>query len=209
MNLKLLITVLFIFVAKLTFGQTDSSLIVQKPVFVINADFRQSFVKSSPITIYGGYAGLKFKQKHLFSLGYYTLSEVTKQTYKAKNQQAAIPVNDDVSLWFASLGYTRTLFRSKRLKVDIPAEVGIGDGSVEIYSDAGKTIKLSDGMIIPLQIGVSGIVSFTPWLGVHLQAGYREMLGKSIFNNEYSGIYYTYGITLNFGHIYRHLKSKG
>ncbi len=59
------------------FSQTDSLPIFtpqkQKPVFVINADIRQSFVKDAPTTIYGGYLGLKYKQKHLYSLGFYTL----------------------------------------------------------------------------------------------------------------------------------------
>ncbi|MBC7409295.1 MAG: hypothetical protein H7339_12970, partial [Arcicella sp.] len=43
----------------------------EKPIVVVNADFRQTFVKKSPLTIYGGYIGLRFNHKNLYSIGYY------------------------------------------------------------------------------------------------------------------------------------------
>lgn len=207
--------ILFLLTTNSIFGQIDSlqlserKLIKQKPNFVINADFRQTFVKNSPITIYGAYAGLRFKNKHLFSLGYYTLTDSSKQKFRTQNQKQAAPtappqqVSGEVSLWFASLGYTRTIYKGNIFKIDIPIEIGIGEGSVGIYDADGKLLRLTSGNVFPLQAGISTTVKLTRWFGVHLQAGNREILGKSLFQNQYSGLYYTFGINLNFGTIYR------
>ena len=192
------------------FSQTDTlhylSKTKPKTTFVINADFRQSFVKNSPITIYGGYFGLKFKQKNLYSLGFYVLADSSKQRYKNKNLTQAIPVNDEVSLWFLSFGYTRTIYDGRIFKVDIPAEIGFGNGSTGIYNVDGTVLRIVNSKVYPLQIGLSTTIKVTRWFGVHLQAGYRDMLGKSLFQNDYSGLYYTYGINFNFGRIYQDLK---
>lgn len=193
-----------------TYSQADSLQLLsekkQKPFFVINADFRQSFVRDEPTTIYGGYVGLKYKQKHLYSLGFYTLSESSKQMIKSQNQKKIIPINDDVSLWFLSLGYSRTIYDGKVFKFDIPIEVGLGEASSNVYRDDGKVLNLTTGAAMPLQIGGSATIRLTRWFGVHLQAGHREILGKSIFKDQYTGVYYAYGINFNIWNIYSDLR---
>jgi hypothetical protein len=213
--------ILFVLISNSIFGQIDSLQQVEKkgikpkPNFVINADIRQTFVKNSPITIYGGYAGLRFKDKHLISLGYYTLTDSSKQKFRTQNQKQAAPnsipilISSEVSLWFLSLGYTRTVYNGKIFKIDIPVEIGIGEGSNGIYDADDKLLKLTTDNVFPLQAGVSTTIKITRWFGVHLQAGNREILGKSLFQNQYSGLYYTYGISLNFGTIYRDFVRKG
>jgi hypothetical protein len=210
-----LIIILFVLISNSIFGQIDSLQLPEKKAikpkmnFVINADLRQTFVKNSPITIYGGYAGLRFKEKHLISLGYYTLADSSKQRFRTQNQKQAATtapaqeVGAEVSLWFLSLGYTRTVYNGKIFKIDIPIEIGIGKGSEGIYNTDGKLLQLTNGNVFPLQAGVSTTIKITRWFGIHLQAGNREILGKSLFQNQYSGLYYTYGISLNFGTIYR------
>lgn len=208
-----LITILFVLITHSVWGQIDSlqqtEKKVFKPSFVINADIRQSFVKNSIITIYGGYAGLRFKDKHLISLGYYTLSDSSKQNFRNQNKRQFSPTalqtltSSEVSLWFLSLGYTRTIYNGKVFKIDIPVEVGFGQGSDGVYDADSKLLRLTTDNVFPLQAGISTTIKVTRWFGVHLQAGSREILGKSIFQNQYSGLYYTYGITLNFGRIYQ------
>jgi hypothetical protein len=177
-----------------------------KPAFVINADFRETLVKGSTIKIYGFFGGIRYKNKNLYTLGYYTLTNSSKQKFKIQNQGQPIPVNDDVSLWFLSAGYSRTLYNGKLFKVDIPLEIGYGEGSNGMYDTGGELLKLLNSKIIPIQAGVSTNVKLTRWFGIHLQAGYRQLLGKSFFQNQYSGLYYSYGLSLNFGTILKDLK---
>lgn len=176
----------------------------EKPIVVVNADFRQTFVKKSPLTIYGGYIGLRFNHKNLYSIGYYTLSNSSKEIYKTKN--SSIQADNEVLLGFLSFGYTHTFFDGLFFKVDIPIEVGVGEGSMGIYNLDGNLIKLRNSKLFPIQAGVSTVIKIIPWFGIHLQAGYRDMFGKSIFQNEYSGLYYTFGFSFNFGAIYHQLK---
>lgn len=176
----------------------------EKPTVVVNADFRQTFVKKSPLTIYGGYIGLRFNHKNLYSIGYYTLSNTSKEIYKTKN--ASIQADDEVVLGFLSFGYTYTLFDGRFFKFDIPIEVGVGEGSMGIYNLDGSFLKLRSSKLFPIQAGVSTVIKIIPWFGIHLQAGYRDMFGKSIFQNEYSGLYYTFGVSFNFGAIYHQFK---
>ena len=219
-NLQKRCFILFLLITNSIFGQADSlqepeqKLIKRKPNLVINADFRQTLVKSSPITIYGAYAGLRFKDKHLFSLGYYTLTDSSKQKFRSQNQRQAAPsappqqINGEVSLWFLSLGYTRTIYNGKIFKIDIPVEVGIGEGSDGLYDADGKLLRLTTGTVYPMQAGISTIVKLTRWFGVHLQGGERWIFGQNMFQNQYSGLYYTFGINLNFGTIYRDFVQK-
>jgi hypothetical protein len=218
--LQKLIFILFLLIANSIFGQADSlqepekKVFKQRPNFVINADFRQTLVKSSPITIYGAYVGLKYKDRHLYSLGYYTLTDSSKQKFRTQNQKQAAPsappqqINGEVSLWFLSLGYTRTIYNGKIFKIDIPIEVGIGEGSDGLYDADGKLLRLTTGNVYPMQVGVSTVVKLTRWFGVHLQGGERLIFGQNMFQNQYSGLYYTFGINLNFGTIYRDFVQK-
>jgi len=176
----------------------------EKPVIVLNADFRKTFVKTSPINIYGGYFGLRFNHKNSYSLGYYTLSNSSREIYKTKNR--SIHVDDQVSLWFLSFAYTHTFYDGRFFKVVVPIEVGAGEGSMGIYNAKGNLVNLKNSKLFPIQAGVSTIVKITPWFGIHLQGGYRDMLGNSIFQDEYSGLYYTFGLNFNFGAIYNRLK---
>jgi hypothetical protein len=195
-------------------SQIDTSIVHselparQKPTFVISTDIRETLVRNSAITIYGGYVGLNFKAKNVFSLGYYTLSNDSKGRIRAGNQSQRIPVNDEVFLWFLSAGYSRTIYDKRFLKIEIPLEFGGGEGSEGQYDTDGQLLKLKNGAFFPLQGGVSTIFKVTQWFGIHLQGGYRQLVGKSFFQRDYNGIYYTYGITVNFGNIYKDLKKR-
>jgi hypothetical protein len=194
-------------------AQIDSSQAIKppinaKPTFIINTDFRQTFVRSSSIMVYGGFAGICLYEKDFYTIGYYGLTNSAKIKFKAQNQSQPIPANEDVSLWFLSAGYTRTIYDGKIFKIDIPLEIGAGEGSNGLYDSDGKLLRLANGKIYPIQGGVSTIIKLTRWFGVHLQAGYREMLGKTVFQNQYSGLYYSYGLSLNFGAICKDLKIK-
>jgi hypothetical protein len=198
-----------------SFSQTDTFAIKcipttehKKMSFVISSDMRETFVRSSSITIYGGFVGVRLANKDVYSLGYYTLTNSAKIKFKAEKQNLNQPnlASEDVSLWFVSAGYTHTLYDGKIFKFDIPFELGGGEGSSGIYDSENKLLRLTNNKIFPLQGGVSTIIKFNSWLGVRLQGGYRELVGKSVFQKQYSGWYYTYGISLDFETIFKKLK---
>ncbi len=199
-------------------SQTDTSVVLpqlpvkRKPTFVLATDIRQTLVRNSSITIYGGLVGLNVGNKNVYSIGYYTLSHESKVRIRGRNmmqsQSSTAPVTDDVFLWFLSAGYTRTIYEKKFLKLDVPIEFGGGGGSTALYDADGKLIRLMNGNFFPLQGGLSATFKVTRWFGIHLQGGYRQVVNPSFFQKEYSGIYYAYGLTVNFGNIYKDVINK-
>ncbi len=210
-----LICLVFSYEAK---SQIDTSIVrhdlavKQKPTFGLASDIRQTLVKNTSITIYGGLVGLNFGKKNFYSIGFYTLSNESKVTIRGRNrmlsQSQTAPVTDDVFLWFLSASYTRTVYEKKFLKIDLPIEFGGGGGSNALYDADGKLVKLLNGNFFPIQGGVSTTFKLTRWFGIHLQGGYRQVVNPSFFQKEYSGIYYAYGLTLNFGNIYKDITKK-
>jgi hypothetical protein len=182
--------------------------ISSKPTLILNTDFRQTIVRSTSILVYGGFAGIHLYDKDLYTIGYYGLTNSAKIKFKAQNQSQPILANENVSLWFLSAGYTRTVYNGKFLTIDIPLEAGFGEGSSGLNDTDGKLLRLTNSKIYPIQGGVSTNIKLTRWFGIHLQAGYREMIGKTVLQNQYSGLYYSYGLSLNFGTICKDLKIK-
>lgn len=198
------------------FSQTDSLktpiVLSQKTAFLVSTDMRETFVKNSAITIYGGYLGLRLANQDVYSLGFYKLTNSAEVKLRNRNQEQnptqPTLVNQEVSLWFISSGYTHTLYDGKIFKIDAPVEIGAGAGSSGIYDADDKLLKLTKNTIFPIQGGISTIVKLNAWFGIRVQGGYRELIGKSLFQREYSGWYYTYGLSLDFEAIFKKLKKK-
>jgi hypothetical protein len=179
-----------------------------KPTFVVSTDFRETLVKNATILVYGGIVGLRLKDVDFYSLGYYSLTNSSISKFKGRNLDQPILVNHDVSLWFISAGYSRTVYDGRVFKIDIPLEIGFGKGTDGVYDTDGKLLDTRNNNVFPLQGGVSATLKLTRWFGIRLQGGYREMLGKSIFKREYSSLYYSYGLSLDFDAIFKDLKLK-
>jgi hypothetical protein len=179
-----------------------------KPTFVITTDFRETLVQSTAVLVYGGIMGLRFKDVDFYSLGYYSMTNTSASKFKLRNRDKPILVNHDVSLWFVSAGYNRTVYDSKIFKIDIPLEIGFGKSSDGIYNMDEKLLDTKNSNIFPLQGGVSATVKLTRWFGIRLQGGYREMFGSSFLKRDYSGLYYAYGLSFDFETIFKDLKRK-
>ena len=179
-----------------------------KPTFVISTDFRETLVKSTAVLVYGGIMGLRFNDVDFYSLGYYSLTNSSASKFKGRNLDQPILVNHDVSLWFVSAGYSRTVYDGKLFKIDLPLEVGFGKGSDGIYNMDGKLLDTKKSTVFPLQGGVSATVKLTRWFGIRLQGGYRQLFGDSFLKRDYSGLYYAYGLSFDFETIFKDLKRK-
>jgi hypothetical protein len=179
-----------------------------KRAFVITTDFRETLVKNDAVLVYGGIMGLRFKDVDFYSLGYYSLTNSSASKFKGRNLDQPILVNHDVSLWFVSAGYNRTIYDGKIFKIDVPLEIGFGKSTDGVYNMNGKLLDTKNSNIFPLQGGISATIKLTRWFGIRLQGGYREMFGSSFLKRDYSGLYYAYGLSFNFDTIYKDLKRK-
>jgi hypothetical protein len=189
----------------------EDSIKKNKPKPVYQLDQRNSFLGKKAININGFLVGLEFKEKHQFSIGVYTLSPWKRPTPIVKNDSTTEIIK--FYFYYASLGYNRTLLNTKRFKISIPVELGLG------YSKATATIyqfqKEYTGSsplehFIPAQIGIFGEFKVTPWFGINGSIGYRKLLFQKLIKNpinlNYDGIYYYYGINLYFDQVFKDFK---
>jgi hypothetical protein len=189
---------------------TDSAVIStsQKLKFVFLIDIRNSFLKKNEVKIYGATAGISFRNKHQFTLGYYTLSEQSEEITRLKDAQT-INFYFQIELSFLSLGYTYTFPLLKKLDLSIPLEIGLGGSRVTQKGLNGETLrKPARAAFIPLQAGVKADLKLTRWIGINGSVGYRETLTRGEVKQDYDGLYYNYGLSIYLSNILTDIKKK-
>jgi hypothetical protein len=185
----------------------DSTHRKYRPRFVLDVDFRNSFIRNSPVTIYGGSVGIKNSPRSIISLGYYTLTSKSKTLIK-NNNKLKYGISDEVNLHFVSLGYTYIPLDGKRWKLSLPFEIGMGESEEQVLApDQSKVLLLRKTSIVPVQIGLITEYKATRWFGAFVSVGYREVISKRMnLSDDFDGLYYAYGVNLYLGKIYEDLK---
>lgn len=183
-------------------------------------DFRHSFINPTdvPVLINGFNLGLILHNRHEISLGYYWLTNSTRNSYanrvvvrsvlrNATNNELA-----DLNLWFISLGYAYYVVKSRWVELRFPIEVGYGNSvtTTQITTTVGNTVttKLEEtkNVFIPGQLGAAFELRLTRWLGGSVSAGYRTVLSRTDARSDFESWYYAYGAKVYLGYIYRDLK---
>lgn len=202
---------------------TDSLKLNNKPKFVFQIDVRNSFIADNSAykkMIYGFWAGLDYSKKHIYTFGLYTTNNPFKPLdiiYKKASTGAIIKQYYNFELYFASLGYQYIYFNKYNIKMSCPIEIGFGLGRAYVERHWIDNDKLNSyevslyAKFIPVQIGYAIEWKATRWFGLNSQIGYRKSLFTDLLNDnqniDYDGLYYTYGIRLYFGKIFKDGKS--
>lgn len=163
-------------------------------------DYRSTFVRQSPVLALGGAAGFKFKGRHLFTIGYYWLSQRSNQriTDRANTVQT---LTDGVKLSYLNFAYTWSFIHCKHWEVGLPVEVGYGFSREAINNEAGRELSTYVSHFVPLQIGITADWKITRWAGLNLAVGYRVIPVKTSSRADFDGVYYNYGINLYTGNM--------
>ncbi len=178
-----------------------ASVVRKGPQFnVYPLDYRNTFLRQSPILALGGCAGLKFNGQHLFTVGYYWLSQNSDRTIQTPKGNTRT-LNDGVKLSYINLAYTYSFIHTKRWELGIPAEVGLGFSKEAVVNDLGRTLRTYNSNFVPVQAGITGDWKITRWVGLNLAVGYRRIVFKSIAQDNFDGLYYNYGINVYTGNI--------
>lgn len=180
--------------------------------FVLNWDARSSFIKNKRVNIWGVNTGLVFgKKRNQMTVGYYWLNFNSYQKlidFRRKNSKL---VNLDsytkTDLYFFSLMYWKNFIETRRWRVSMPVEVGIGatkNQGTELLTEI-QIWKRKD-FFLPIQSGLYAKWKATRWVGLSVQGGYRYgLISKNIHEN-YDGFYYSFGFELQpelFRDVYR------
>ena len=167
-------------------------------------DIRNSFINQNPVKIYGISAGVVIDDKERFTVGIYALTPASVNQIIAQRSTNTISITQ-ASLYFAGIGYTRRIINRGIFEIAIPLEAGIGFTNItRIERRGGQEITLSDDHgFLPLQAGLKLELHLSRWVGVGGSVGYRTAIINEEYKTDYTGMYFTYGVSIYLGQIYR------
>jgi hypothetical protein len=192
----------------------DSLKTKDKPVFVVQIDRRNSFIRNNHVDINGLLFAFQYKHRHQIGLGFYCLepwkkpSVLTKQD-TAGSYQETIKFN----LYYSSLNYNYTFFRRGIIEMGLPVEAGFGFAHVKVAIPKDNFKASVHSFFIPVQIGYFLRLKVTRWFAINGSVGYRKLVLKKLVEKEgtninYDGFYYHYGINIYFKNIIADLKKR-
>ncbi|GAB3885171.1 hypothetical protein [Spirosoma agri] len=172
-----------------------------RPAF--NLDFRNSFLESQAVNVWGVNAGIEFGvKKHQLTLGYYWISYATYLKLIDWHRDAARRINlgyyTRTDMWFMNLQYWWNMINNKHWLVSIPVEIG-GGVAYALPLDLRQEVQIDRtkrDFFVPIQAGVYGQWKATRWVGFSAQIGYRISVFQTDINQNFNGTYYSVGVTL-------------
>ncbi|MFY7908893.1 MAG: hypothetical protein ACOVO2_05055 [Emticicia sp.] len=170
--------------------------------YAINWDARSSIIKEQRVNIWGVNTGIILgRKRNQITLGYYWLNFNSYLRLLDLRKTAAKRVNLDyytkTDLYFFSLMYWKNFVNNKRWRVSVPVEVGIGASKNENVGilDEIRIWKRKD-YFVPIQAGVYIGWKATRWGGLAVQGGYRYALHQRNIPENYNGLYYSLGASV-------------
>ena len=170
--------------------------------FMFNTDFRNSFIYSKPVNIWGANVGVTFGTKqHQLLVGYYWLTYNSTLKFIDLSKNAAQLLNLDyytkTDLYFFDLLYLHRIVSNDNWLVSLPVEIGIGraaDYDLNLLTDNSLN-RTKDRVFYPAQVGLIARRKLMRWMGLTLQTGYRYSVYSPLKQN-FNGMYYSIGISL-------------
>ena len=226
MKLKYFGLLIFTINSHLLIGQDTLSITSHKVGFKTKIEFtidtRNSFIRDEAVNVYGASIGLKVSKRSHCGIGFYTLSEASKQMYNAKTREGPIAkqVPAELSLYFISLYYRYQFLTLGKFDFSTPVELGLGRSKTSFLDANGALLVLpkfqnpNRAFFVPVQIGLNVHWRLLKWLTPKFSLGYRYTLYSfkgNIANARkvnYNGLYYSYGVAINFGILYRKIFPK-
>lgn len=170
--------------------------------YTISWDARSSIIKEKRVNIWGVNTGIIIgRKRNQITLGYYWLNFNSYQRLIDLRKSAAKRVNLDnytkTDLYFFSLMYWKNFVNNKRWRISVPIEIGIGatkNKNVGLINEI-QIWKRKD-YFMPVQTGLNIGWKATRWVGLSAQCGYRYAPRKKNIPENYNGLYYSFGASV-------------
>lgn len=178
--------------------------------FVFNFDNRRTFSNGSPVRLNGIRIGAEYNNIVTKFIGFYGLREpiVNRRVVNPYTPQQDT-VLDYFDFRYTSIGIDYTFYETKKWQFSTPIQVGLGSGDRDVRELDTLTIISSQSKgFFPLEIGVSGLYRFYDWVGVGAGIGYRTNLGSFFSLSAFEGVYYSFGLKVFLGQLYRKIIPK-
>ncbi|MPR35179.1 hypothetical protein [Salmonirosea aquatica] len=113
------------------------------------------------------------------------------QIEKELARESALDSYNSVQAGFVNVGYWHIVHNTRRWKWGFPIELGVGKATARPHSllDEPLPAEALTSTILPLQLAGYGEWKATRWVGIGLQAGYRQNLIRFAAAENLSGPY--------------------
>jgi len=207
---KKIIIIILISLPSLMFGQTQMDTSTFQPHekewrILVDFDANRSFFSGRPVKINGIRIGAKYRYKHRFGLGLYSLKKgVVFRDIPVEEPDATDTSYTRFDAGFGALFYEYTFFTSKRWELIVPSYIGFGNISVSYTDTTGVYQPLKDKPFSSLGTGIGAQFKIVRWFGVKGAIGYRRIIyGSDPVREAFNGIYYKYGVAIFIGELYK------
>jgi hypothetical protein len=161
---------------------------------------RNTFVNTQTIKLWGIVGGLDYDKKVKLYAGIYGFSgeNVTLLINRPEFEQDS--VYRSLNTGNLSAGIEYTYYQKGRLSLSAPVQVGIG--GLNYHYTATKLSKREKYTIMPIEFGTNAYFNIIKYVGLKGGVGYRLILGNRVAA-KYSAPYYTLGLSVSIGQIYK------
>jgi hypothetical protein len=184
----------------------------KKVSFDFQFDNRHSFVQNRAITIQGFNPAILVNQKYRWGIGLYRVIEpyqVFRSTKKTSVSASSVATNRELNMYFATPNFRYIFFRRNWMEASAELAVGFGTIDYTIRNENNtKVLSSKTGLFVPAGIGCELVLIPVRWLGVGGSLGYRKSLKTYDIDGDFDGLYFSYGVKLFLGAIYKDLKYK-
>lgn len=170
----------------------------------IGLDGKNSIVRDVPIKLFGLQGGYCYNERTNLFVGFYKShnKEVVVNNPTAKSGTTdSNSIFQQYKLTYLNVGCEYYFHNSEHWRFSIPLGLGLGVGK-DIMRNTKTELRNQRMGIMPIEIGFLANYKLTWW--VWLSAGMGTRL--SIGSNNFTGSYYTFGLSFRYGEIYRRTK---
>lgn len=170
-----------------------------KPTFALELDGRQSFFREIPVVVDGIRIGVDYGNRVRFFIGaYWNRTKVTRNFTINQFTTSERRIRQDVSMFYVSATAEYVFYTTKHWELATPIQLGFGRGTrTRFDANTNAQIEQRRSGFVPLELGFKAMYKITDWLNVSAGLGYRYALFSRIVSDEFSAMYYTYGIGIS------------
>lgn len=178
--------------------------------FVFNFDNRRTFSNGMPVRMSGIRIGAEYNNIVTKFVGFYALSEpIIEKRISDPYTPQQDTVLDYFDFGYTSFGIDYTFYETKKWQFSMPIQIGLGSGTRDVRDlDTFTVISTTSKGFFPFEIGVTGLYRFYDWVGVGAGIGYRSNLNSFFSLSAFEGVYYSFGLKVFLGVIYRKIIPK-
>ncbi len=186
-----------------------------KPKLFLTLDRTSSFVSGKGATTNEIRAGIEFRKKLRFGIGYAKLVSdvVTDKTITTQVTQVDSVVPAELSLAYFTMSGEYTFYDSKRWQITMPVTVGIGSSYFYYYEKIDGdylTQKTDKGGVV--LFGPSGIATYRilRWVGLSAGLGFRfAVVNNGKIQESFNSPVYLFRVRIFMGEIYKSVFPRG